>query len=75
MPGSGWPRPYKLNGGFIGFLSRIALCALVGVFYWSFASIFCFLSLCFCGSLCFLFLLYYVFVGFCLSEKEGHGIE
>ena len=29
MPGSGWPRPYKLNGGFIGFLARIALCALV----------------------------------------------
>lgn len=77
MPRSGWPRPDKLNSGFVGFLSHIALFALVGavcLFYWSFACLFCFLILCSCGLLCFLFLLYYLFA--CLFEKKkGHGIE
>lgn len=77
MPRSGWPRPDKLNSGFVGFLSHIALFALVGaacLFYWSFACLFCFLILCFCGLLYFLFLLYYLFA--CLFEKKkGHGIE
>lgn len=55
MPGSGWPRPDKLNGGFIGFLSSIALFALVVV-------------VCFIGLLLayFVFLWFVVFLNFAL---------
>lgn len=53
MPGSGWPRTDKLNGGFIGFLSRIALFALV---------------VCFIGLLLAYFVSRFcVFVGHCVS--------